>query len=167
MQARRFWIDLGSVALCAFLAGCATWPQTPAPELRLQTGRYGHGVVAADGKLYVVGGSGAAGLLGDVEVLDPRTGQSETVATNLIPRRYHSAVLVGRKIFIVGGESDFGPEPAVEIFDLDARTVALGAPLPTPRRLSKAAWLDGSIYVVGGQDPANRFAETGTRVVEA
>lgn len=167
MQARGFWIGLGFVATCALLAGCATVPRKAAPELRLQTGRYGHGVVAADGKLYVVAGSGAAGLLGDVEVLDPRTGASETVATNLIPRRYHSAVLVGRKIYVVGGESATGAEPAVEIFDLDARTVALGAPLPTPRRLSKAAELDGSIYVVGGQDHANFFAETGTRVVEA
>lgn len=167
MESRRFWIGLGSFALLACVAGCAIWPRPAAPELRLQTGRYGHGVVAADRQLYVVGGSGPEGLLGDIEVLDPRTGTSATVATNLIPRRYHSAVLVGRKIHVVGGESEMGPEPAVEIFDLDARTVALGAPLPTPRRLSKAAWLDGSIYVVGGQDHADRFAETGTGVVEA
>lgn len=164
MNARAKMNGLIFLAWFCLLAGCAL---RPPPELRLQTGRYGHGVVAADHKLYVVGGSGPERLLGDVEVLDPRSGTSEIVATNLIPRRYHSAVLVGRRIYVVGGESAAGAESAVEIFDLDARTVALGMPLPTPRRLSKAAWLDGSIYVVGGQDHGNRFSETGTGVVEA
>ena len=167
MSVRAAWFGLGLLAWLACLAGCATPPPVAPPEMRLQTGRYGHDVVAADHRLFVVGGSGPEGLLGDVEVLDPKSGTAAVVATNLIPRRYHSAVLVGRRIFIVGGESATGPEPAVEIFDLDTRTVALGMPLPTPRRLSKAAWLDGSIYVVGGQDPGNRFAETATGVVEA
>lgn len=167
MKARASWIGLGLLAALVGWAGCATLPPAAKPELRLQTGRYGSAVVAADHKLYVVGGSGPDGLLGDIEVLDPKTGRTEIVATNLIPRRYHSAVLVGRRIFIVGGESATGPESAVEIFDLDTQTVALGMPLPTPRRLSKAALLDGSIYVVGGQDPGNRFSETGTGVVEA
>ena len=167
MSVRAAWFGLGLLAWLACLAGCATPPPVAPPEMRLQTGRYGHDVVAADHRLFVVGGSGPGGLLGDVEVLDPKSGTAAVVATNLIPRRYHSAVLVGRRIFIVGGESDLGPEPVVEIFDLDTRTVALGMPLPTPRRLSKAAWLGGSIYVVGGQDPGNRFAETATGVVEA
>lgn len=167
MKARAVWIELGFLASLACLTGCATLPSVALPKLRLQTGRYGHAVVAADHKLYVVGGSGPAGLLGDVEVLDPQSGTATVVATNLIPRRYHSAVLVGRRIFIVGGESATGAEPAVEIFDLDTRAVALGMPLPTPRRLSKAAWLGGSIFVVGGQDHGNRFSETGTGVVEA
>ena len=167
MSVRAAWFGLGLLAWLACLAGCATPPPVAPSEMRLQTGRYGHDVVAADHRLFVVGGSGPEGLLGDVEVLDPKSGTAAVVATNLIPRRYHSAVLVGRRIFIVGGESATGAEPAVEIFDLNARTVALGAPLPTPRRLSKAAELDGSIYVVGGQDHANRVAETGTRVVEA
>lgn len=168
MNARASWFGLGFLALLACLAGCAILPPPAAgPELRLQTGRYGH-AVATDGRLlYVVGGSGPAGLLGDVEILDSRTGRAEVLAAGLIPRRYHSAVLVGRRIFIVGGESAMGPEPAVEIFDLETKTGARGAPLPTLRRLSKAALLDGSIYVVGGQDHGNRVSETGTAIVEA
>ena len=167
MNVRATTNGLVSLLMFVLLVGCATWQPPPKIDLRTQTGRYGHAVVT-DGKLlYVVGGSGPEGLLGDVETIDPKTGQSEIVATNLIPRRYHSAVLVGRRIIIVGGESDLGPEPAVEMFDLDARTVSLGMPLPTPRRLSKATLLGGSIYVVGGQDPGNRFAETATGVVEA
>lgn len=167
MNARARWIGFGFLVLFVCLAGCATLPPAAPSELRLQTGRCGHAIVAADHKLYVVGGSGPDGLLGDVEVLDPQSGTATVVATNLIPRRYHSAVLVGRRIYVVGGESAAGAEPAVEIFDLDARTVALGMPLPTPRRLSKAALLDGSIHVVGGQDHGNRVSETGTAVVEA
>jgi|GEM_PF-1591967 N-acetylneuraminic acid mutarotase len=168
MNARASWFGLGSLALLACLAGCAILPPPAArPELRLQTGRYGHAVVTDGRQIYVVGGSGPAGLLGDIEVLDPKSGTAAVVATNLIPRRYHSAVLVGRRIYVVGGESATGAEPAVEIFDLDTRTVALGMPLPTPRRLSKAARLGGSIYVVGGQDHGNRYGETGTDVVEA
>lgn len=167
MNARAPLSVLGSIAWLFLLAGCATLSSAPQSELRLQTGRYGHAVVAADHKLYVVGGSGPEGLLGDIETLDPRSGKTEILATNLIPRRYHSAVLVGRRIYVVGGESDMGPEPTVEIFDLDTQTVSLGMPLPTPRRLSKAVLLDGSIYVVGGQDPLNRCEETGTGIVEA
>ncbi|MGD9613437.1 MAG: Kelch repeat-containing protein [Kiritimatiellia bacterium] len=165
MNVRAPW--LGFFALIVALAGCATPPPAARPELRLQTGRYGHAVATDGRQLYVVGGSGPEGLLGDIEVLDPRSGRTEVLAAGLIPRRYHSAVLVGRRIVVVGGQSATGPEPAVEIFDLKTKTVALGAPLPTPRRLSKAALLDGSIYVVGGQNPRNPFAETGTGIVEA
>ena len=167
MKARASWIGLGLIAALVGWAGCATLPPATKPELRLQTGRYGHAVVAADHKLYVVGGSGPKGFLGDIEVLDPRTGRTETLAAGLIPRRYHSAVLVGRRIYVVGGESAMGPEPAVEIFDLKTKRATRGMPMPIPRRLSKAAYLDGRIYVVGGQDPRNRCEETGTGIVEA
>ena len=167
MNVRAPWIGLGFLALLVGWTGCATPPPVARPELRLQTGRYGHAVVTDGRQLYVVGGSGPEGLLGDVEILDPRRGRPEVLAAGLIPRRYHSAVLVGRQIYVVGGESAMGPEPAVEIFDLETKTIALGAPLPTPRRLSKAALLDGQIYVVGGQDPRNRLTEVATGMVEA
>ena len=97
MSVRAAWFGLGLLAWLACLAGCATPPPAAPPEMRLQTGRYGHDVVAADHRLFVVGGSGPEGLLGDVEVLDPKSGTAAVVATNLIPRRYHSAVLVGRR----------------------------------------------------------------------
>ena len=167
MNARATSNGLGSLAIFLLLAGCATLPPPPQAGLRLHTGRYGHAVVTDGQKLYVVGGSGPEGLMGDVEILDPKTGRTEVVAAGLIPRRYHSAVLIGTRIYVVGGESDGGAEKSVEIFDLKTRTVTQGAPLPTPRRLSEAALLDGQIYVVGGQDPRNDAAETGTAVVEA
>lgn len=151
MNARAMLKATGPFALLFLLMGCATLPPAPKAELRLQTGRYGHALVADGQKLYVVGGSGPEGLLGDIEAFEPSSPKTEIVATGLIPRRYHSAFLVGDRIYVVGGESMRGAEPAVEIFDLKTKTVSLGAPLPTPRRLSKAALLDGQIYVVGGQ----------------
>ena len=167
MSVRTRSTGLGSLAMVFLLAGCATLSSPPKTDLRLQTGRYGHAVVTDGQKLYVVGGSGPEGLLGNIEVLDPSSGQAEVLAANLIPRRYHSAILVDGRIYVVGGESDSGAEKSVEIFDLETKTVSWGAPLPTPRRLSKAAFLGGSIYVVGGQDPENRSTETGTDTVEA
>jgi hypothetical protein len=143
---------LCAIGLLILLGGCSDFTNAPTPTLRLQTGRYGHSVVSDGSLLYVVGGSGPNGLLGDVEAIDPKTGKSEVITTDLVPRRYHSAIIKGKDIYIVGGQSRRGAESSVEIFNLESRSIRQAAPLPTPRRLSKSVIVGNEIYVIGGQD---------------
>lgn len=150
----------GSLALVMFISGCSTVPGASA--LKLKTGRYGPAAVT-DGKLiYVIGGSGPDGMLGDIEAIDPWSGRVEVITTNLIPRRYHSAVLRGNLIYIAGGESGPEVQPVIEVFNLKTRTSRVETEMPTPRRFAQAVAVGNNLYVIGGQD-ANQISKKSER----
>ncbi|MGD9872918.1 MAG: Kelch repeat-containing protein [Kiritimatiellia bacterium] len=154
------------LALILFVSGCATIPG--AADLRLRTGRYGHAAVTDGKMIYVIGGSGPDGLLGDIEAIDPWSGRREVITTNLIPRRYHSAVIKRNRIYIVGGESGPMAQPVIETFDLKSRKIKMPTLLPTPRRLAQAALIGNDLYVIGGQDQKqlNKKSNRRTGMVE-
>jgi hypothetical protein len=144
------------VFLMLFVSACSTI-NTPKShdKLTLQTARYGH-AAATDGKLiYVFAGSNGGKFLGDIEIVNPATGNVQVLENSVIPRRYFSAVWDGQHaIYLIGGVSlskgKVSLERRVEKFDLLTQQITFTKPMPEPRRNSRAVFLYNSIYVLGG-----------------
>ena len=144
------------VFLLLFISACSSVNTSKSyDKLTLQTARYGHGA-ATDGKLiYVFAGSNGSKFLGDIEIVNPVTGNVQVLQNHVIPRRYFSAVWDGqRAIYLIGGVSLINGkaslERRVEKFDLLTHQITLVKPIPAPRRNSRAVFLYNSIYVFGG-----------------
>lgn len=131
-----------------------TWT-TVAP---LPTAREGAGVVALNGRLYVVGGNVAGGSQsGIVEAFDPATGIWSTALPPLVtPRAHFSLVAAGGKLYAIGGDTAAGAATAsVEVLDPSQASPAwtAAAAMPTGRRFTVAGALNNgaTIVVAGGQ----------------
>lgn len=132
--------------------------------MRLPTPRYGMPAVVVGDSIFVIGGSGPGGFLGDVVKVTPITHTVATVAKTLLPRRYHAAAAAGDFIYVFGGVSPTdGPLNITEIVErFDTRTgeVKKLAPMPTPLRLPGAVTVGTKIYVIGGSDRTGKYAGT-------
>ncbi|MBC8142255.1 MAG: hypothetical protein H7Y38_12525 [Armatimonadetes bacterium] len=119
-------------------------------DTRLQTPRYGACAIGYKERFFVLGGSGANGLLGDAEGMNARTGNVAVMPWKLLPRRYHGAAVVGDFAYIVGGQASGGAGNTLERLDLRTGTVETGRPLPTPRTNAAVVADAGLVWVVGG-----------------
>jgi len=133
----------------------------------LTVARSQHALVAADGKLWALGGRSVdVGLVPEVEVLKPGQ-QSWTVVTRVpTPRREPAAALLGRRIVVAGGfngrnDGDLeGYSDVVEAYDLDTGRWHTLARLPTPRRGLTMVAMDGYLYAIGGYLLGDGFLNT-------
>ena len=127
----------------------ATWI-TLAPT---QTARQEVAAVAANGKVYVIGGFAAdISTLSSVEEYDPVTNLWRFVAPLPRPRHHPAAVTLGNSIYVIGGYESvaFAPVSTVYRYNIAANQWTTVAPLPTPRGALAAAVIDGKIYAAGG-----------------
>ncbi|QJR80881.1 kelch repeat-containing protein [Alteromonas pelagimontana] len=155
---KRYSTYLTALLVCLFVVtGCAAKKTKPykVNTFALESGRYGEGLANDGDNIYVFGGSGKGGLLGDVEIIDPENKNIQVLKNHVIPRRYFSAVYDdNHSIYLIGGISgtveDAKYESRVEVFNTKTRKVTLAAPLPYPTRINSAVHLNGKIYVVGG-----------------
>jgi N-acetylneuraminic acid mutarotase len=112
------------------------------------------GLIALDGKLFVIGGYREATFepTGAVRILDLTTGKWSTSAPLPTPRGALAAVVRDGKVHAVGGHDGTRSIGAHEIYDLASNTWNSAAPLGHPRNHHAAAVIAGVIYVFGGRD---------------
>jgi N-acetylneuraminic acid mutarotase len=114
--------------------------------------RSAHGVVAAAGALWAIGGTGVdrAPVL-QIERFD---GVAWTEATTLPGDGVNapSVAALGGRIYVIGGFAGTTNQPTndVRVFDIATSTWTKAAPLPTSSGGQAAVVLDGRIHVIGG-----------------
>lgn len=125
----------------------------PLPDL--PTARDHLVAVAADGKIFAIGGRDAsiASHVDRVDVYDPVTDSWSAGPPMPTSRAGMAAAAVGSSIFVSGGEGN--PDDPSGVFGQHEALDVLGGwtalpPMPTPRHGTGAAALDGVVYVPGG-----------------
>lgn len=115
--------------------------------------RGGHALLAAQGRLYAIGGNTAAGNVGAVESYDPAANAWTVVATMPDPRNHVLGFVMGSSVCVAGGRS---PTTArVDCLDTahDAWSRLAGLPQATSGG-GALAFAGGSVVAMGGQDAA-------------
>lgn len=134
----------------------ATRPTLGQPVAGLRN--YSAGVLLADGRVLLVGGSGTGGAQASAEIFDPQTEQFAPVASQLTLARYaHTATrLADGRVLIYGGfGSTVGGAALVpELFDPATNSfTSLPSPETTARANHAAVRVaDGSVWILGGED---------------
>jgi len=120
--------------------------------------RKSHEAVYYNGKIYIMGGEDADGnILNTVEVYDPVTNTSETIASMGTERKNFGATLYidGTKAYlaVAGGENSRGLLDSVEFFELTAQDAKweTKAELTVPRKGLGLEFLMGKLFAVGGK----------------
>lgn len=120
----------------------------PAP-----VGRCHAAVVAAGGRVHVIGGWNTASTVHytQVDVLDPASGRWMQGVPLPAWRGGMAAGAIGDVIVIAGGTTaDATFSPVTLAYDTRTGAWSTRAPLPTPRGAAAAAVLDGRLFVIGG-----------------
>jgi N-acetylneuraminic acid mutarotase len=118
------------------------------------------GIVAYDGRIYVVGGY-EGGVNDPVSTdrawrYEPRSRSWHPIAPLPSPRGAHGLVVVGRKMYAIGGRLERGGRPGssldrVDAYDFVSDEWSERAALPHARDHAGVAVYKGKIYVVGGR----------------
>jgi len=140
---------------------------------QLAMARTGHAAAAlSDGRVLFAGGITANGVTSDVEVYDPRTGQSVHSGNMWSPRVNHAAASLGSVVFIAGGSDGLSFLDHVELFDGDTgQTESLAVRMGAAReKLSATTLLDGHVLIAGGRNDSGDLAiaeifESGSRSI--
>jgi N-acetylneuraminic acid mutarotase len=110
--------------------------------------RWGHRMVAHDGRLFVIGGRGRSGR---VLIYSPSKGWS--LGAELPRVRDHlSVVNVGGKLWAIGGR-DPNSLARVDIYDPATDAWRAGPDLPHPTSGAAEVVLDETIFIFGGEEP--------------
>ena len=127
-------------------------PLAPLPD-----GRAAGGLVALDGRLYLVGGVAPGGLAADTLVYDPAADRWTSAPGLPTPREHLGAAAAGGRVVVVGGRVGGlgGNLDVAEAYDPAARRWAALPPMPTARGgLAATATADGLVVAVGGEAAA-------------
>ncbi len=120
-------------------------------------------VVAAGGRLFVLGGFVGAQVVDLVEVYDPGADTWSTGTPLPVPMHHINAAAMGEQIYVTGflQTLQFTPDGRTFVFDLDTETWSDGIPLPTGREVgaSGVAVADDRLYVFGGLQASQAVAQ--------
>lgn len=110
--------------------------------------------------LYVIGGTSAGKLDGEIHRYSTTDDTWSTLATKPIPVRLAQAVAVGGVLYVPGGE-DAGGQPirSVEGYDTRSDTWLKLPDLPAPRSRYALVAVEGTIYLIGGWDGTRYCAD--------
>lgn len=138
-----------------------TWSE--GPEIPKDRRRGAAGVIAHDGKIYLVCGIRRGHIGGFVPWLDrfdPATGTWEVLPDAPHARDHFQAVLHEGKIYALAGRTTSQETkqvfqltvPEVDVYEIAKTTwTTLAEPIPTPRAGNSAAAIDGQVVVAGGE----------------
>jgi N-acetylneuraminic acid mutarotase len=113
--------------------------------------RGGHTLLAAEGKLYVIGGNNAAVNIAAAEVYDPQTGAWSDLPALPAPRNHVAGFVFGHSVCAAGGRSP--ATSRVDCYALDSSTWVGFPALPQATSGAGATALeDGRAVILGGQD---------------
>jgi N-acetylneuraminic acid mutarotase len=124
----------------------------------MPTSRLGPGVAVANGKIYVIGGTGGGGYLNTNEEYDPATDTWTTKKPMPTARASFGIAVYQNKIYCIGGGGDFGFEEVTgvnEVYDPLTDTWTTKTSMPTAREFLCANVVNGKIYLIGGSKPVN------------
>ncbi|MET0266201.1 MAG: kelch repeat-containing protein [Duganella sp.] len=133
------------------------------PQIPEQRRRGGGGVVAHEGRIYLVGGNTRGHMSGYVpwlDVFDPATGAWTRLPDAPHARDHFHAVVIDGQLYAAGGRRsahDAGDTLSMTIAQVDVYDIAAGrwrtlaAPLPTPRAGAAVAAVGGKLLVMGGE----------------
>jgi N-acetylneuraminic acid mutarotase len=125
----------------------ASWIEVAA----MHHARGGHALVAAAGRLYVIGGNTASSQVPATEVYDPASNRWTDLLALPLPRNHVAGFTFQGKVCVAGGRSP--NTTRVDCFDPSARTWTRLANLPGPTSGAGAATLEsGEVVLMGGQD---------------
>jgi N-acetylneuraminic acid mutarotase len=130
-------------------------------EVPLPIERQEHAVVAARGRLWVIGGFERGTIVANVRVYDPRA-NTWTEGPPLLDARHHvAAVALGEDLYALGGliGASFTPDAACFVLRAGAERWEMLPSLPVPRGAATAGVIGGRIVVVGGFGPARVLLE--------
>ena len=124
----------------------------------LNSARRGHtATLMQDGKILIVGGDDASGLVSQAEIFDPLSLASSNLAANpAAPRTDHTATLLADgRVLIIGGVDQNGLMNSTEFYNpysIPTPSFSAGASLMRARSGHTATILsDGKILIVGGE----------------
>ena len=120
----------------------------------MNTPRYNHAMVSANGKLYVAGGSSGVQPLKSVECFDPTTRVWTTIAPMNEARSNPGLAVLGDKLYAIGGTG----LSSVECLDLSIPNGQWTpvASMTMPREDFGIVAAGGKIYAIGGWSTAAR-----------
>jgi hypothetical protein len=106
---------------------------------------------AADGVLYVIGGTTESGNTAAVNAYDPEADTWAERAPLPEPRFNHAAVELDGKIYVLGGFLEGEERRDVFVYDPAADTWSEGPQLPFPNHAFDAVAFGGEIWMIGGR----------------
>ncbi|MBI1761329.1 MAG: hypothetical protein HYR56_07835 [Acidobacteria bacterium] len=131
----------------------ATRNLAAAPAGNLNIARQGHAAMRlSDGKILVVGGENANGLIRESEIFNPATHSFITAASLDTARTEHTLTrLADGRILVIGGRGQAQPLRTTEIYNYSGNVFTPGPALNRPRAGHTATTLaDGRILIAGG-----------------
>ncbi|GAC1472170.1 MAG: hypothetical protein PVSMB3_04780 [Candidatus Dormibacteraceae bacterium] len=124
-----------------------SWTQLAA----MRYSRGGHTLLAAQGRLYAMGGNNAAGNVGPAEVYDPETNAWATLPSLPEPRNHVSGFVISANVCVAGGR--YPTTARVDCFDTVQGSWHKLADLPRATSGAGAtAFLGGGVVMMGGQN---------------
>lgn len=114
-----------------------------------------------DQAIYVVGGTGPAGISATTRRLDLDSGQWQTRAAKPNPAAGVSGATLGGQIYVPGGfDSNGAPVATLDIYNIAADSWSAGPAMPAPRADYALAQIEGKLYVFGGNDGTGPVSTT-------
>lgn len=108
-------------------------------------------VAETGGRIYVIGGDGAAGETADIQRVDLASGQVDVIGRMQNPISHASAMVIGGRIFVVGGRSAGTAQDAIWQVDPVTGASRLVARLPQPTSDFALAVVGRVGYAIGGE----------------
>ena len=132
------------------------WQAAPA----MRHARAAHAVVAANGAVYALAGTGSAGPVREVERFDGRAWAQESSLPGE-GLNAPAAAALGPRIYLIGGFGTTTNVPVAQVWVYDTATHrwSEAAPLPRPRGGHAAVVLSGRIHVIGGGNSVSTIAD--------
>jgi hypothetical protein len=119
---------------------------------QLNVERRGHtATLLEDGKVLIVGGDNASGVVSQAEIFDP-VSRTSIVTASILARTDHTATrLSDGRVLVIGGRNQTGSLTSSDIYNPLTATFTAGPSLTTPRSGHTATVLaDGRILIAGG-----------------
>jgi hypothetical protein len=108
-------------------------------------------VAETGGRIYVIGGEGAAGETADIQRIDLATSEVDVIGRMPNPISHASAMVIGARIFVVGGRSAGFAQDAIWQVDPVTGASRLVARLPQPASDFASAVVGRVGYAIGGE----------------
>ena len=143
-----------------------SWSPHP-NQAYMPTGRHAMGSVSFNGRVYVIGGLGAAGFTSAVESYDGITNAWSTGASMHTPRFALGTAVSNGLIYALGGRGNAGRVNTLEVYNPTTNTWLTKNGMPTARESMGVVWANGMLYAIGGNSGLPFPNPTVTGVMEA
>lgn len=129
----------------------------------LSSARFGLAAVAANGKIYAVGGYDSSNVaVKKFDVFDPATGTWTALPDLPTARGDVRAIAIGDEIFVTGGMASGQLQDLVEVYNLSTNSWRTAAPMGLARRAHGLAAVGNKFYAFGGREAIDNATTAGS-----